>query len=107
MIKRRTKIPKRKFEKLLEHFIAGTTARTAVALIELNRNTVTKWYLLFREIIAEHIEDLSPFDGEVEVDESYFGGTRKGKRGRGAAGKIPVFSFFAPSIATLNLISGV
>ena len=34
----------------------------------------------------------SPFlHGEVDVDESYFGGVRKGKRGRGAAGKIPVF----------------
>ena len=31
------------------------------------------------------------FTGEVEVDESYFGGTRKGKRGRGASGKVPVF----------------
>lgn len=31
------------------------------------------------------------FDGEVEVDESYFGGRRKGKRGRGAAGKNAVF----------------
>jgi len=30
-------------------------------------------------------------EGEVEVDESYFGGRRKGKRGRGAAGKVPVF----------------
>ena len=29
--------------------------------------------------------------GEIEVDESYFGGARKGKRGRGAAGKTPVF----------------
>lgn len=29
--------------------------------------------------------------GEVEVDESYFGGVRKGKRGRGAAGKVAVF----------------
>ena len=28
---------------------------------------------------------------EIEVDESYFGGRRKGKRGRGATGKIPVF----------------
>lgn len=27
------------------------------------------------------------FEGEIEVDESYFVGTRKGKRGRGAAGK--------------------
>ena len=31
------------------------------------------------------------FGEEIEVDESYFGGRRKGKRGRGAAGKIPVF----------------
>lgn len=29
--------------------------------------------------------------GEVEVDESYFGGKRKGKRGRGAVGKVPIF----------------
>jgi transposase len=27
----------------------------------------------------------------VEADESYFGGVRKGKRGRGAAGKVAVF----------------
>jgi transposase len=27
----------------------------------------------------------------VEADEAYFGGKRKGKRGRGAAGKVPVF----------------
>ena len=31
------------------------------------------------------------FDDEVEADESYFGGHRKGKRGRGAAGKVAVF----------------
>ncbi len=31
------------------------------------------------------------FDGQVELDESYFGGARKGKRGRGAAGKVAVF----------------
>jgi transposase len=28
--------------------------------------------------------------GHIEVDESYFGGRQKGKRGRGAAGKTPV-----------------
>ena len=31
------------------------------------------------------------FDGEVELDESYFGAVRKGKRGSGAAGKTAVF----------------
>ncbi|MDG6453680.1 IS1595 family transposase, partial [Glaesserella parasuis] len=30
------------------------------------------------------------FDGQIELDESYFGGHRKGKRGRGAAGKVAV-----------------
>lgn len=28
---------------------------------------------------------------QIELDESYFGGARKGKRGRGAAGKVIVF----------------
>ncbi|CAM2828236.1 hypothetical protein GLPA100918_04735 [Glaesserella parasuis] len=31
------------------------------------------------------------FEGEIEADESYFGGTRKGKRGRGAVSKTAVF----------------
>ena len=31
------------------------------------------------------------FDSEVEVDKSYFGGHLKGRRGRGAAGKVAVF----------------
>ena len=31
------------------------------------------------------------FSGLIELDESYFGGVRKGKRGRGAAGKVAVF----------------
>ena len=31
------------------------------------------------------------FDDEIELDESYFGGIRKGKRGRGAGGKTAVF----------------
>ncbi len=31
------------------------------------------------------------FGGSIELDESYFGGVRKGKRGRGAAGKVAVF----------------
>ena len=31
------------------------------------------------------------FDGEIELDESYFGSIRKGKRGRGAGGKTAVF----------------
>ena len=36
-------------------------------------------------------ESEAMFGGKIEVDESYFGGKRKAKRGRGAVGKIPVF----------------
>lgn len=36
-------------------------------------------------------ETPAPFSGTVEVDETYCGGRRPGKRGRGAAGKTPVF----------------
>ena len=35
--------------------------------------------------------EASEFASEIELDESYFGGVRKGKRGRGTAGKFPVF----------------
>ena len=91
MTRRRSKLPPATQCKLIEHFVAGTTARTAAELVGVNRNTATLYYLKLREAIAERIADESPFDGEVEIDESYFGGRRKGKRGRGATGKVVVF----------------
>ena len=42
--------------------------------------------------VAEICERESPFQGEVELDESYFGARRvRGRRGRGALGKTIVF----------------
>ena len=76
--------------RLIEHFVAGTTARTA-ALVGVNKNTATFYFHRLRQIIALHSEEPTQFFGEIEVDKSYFGGVRKGKRGRGAAGKVPVF----------------
>jgi len=79
-------------KKLLDFFVAGVTARTAAELAGINRNSANLFYNKLRTIIAYFADLESPFlHGEVEVDESYFGGVRKGKRGRGAAGKIPVF----------------
>lgn len=49
----------------------------------------TAWYLGHRIRRAQKEHQL-PFTETVEVDESYFGGTRKGKRGRGAKDKQPV-----------------
>ncbi len=46
---------------------------------------------LRRSLLAGTAEGQALLRGEVEADEAYFGGKRKGKRGRGAAGKVPVF----------------
>jgi transposase len=80
-------------DKLMEHFVAGATARCAASLVGVNFKTACYYFQRLREIIAVQLEAESHevFDGEIEVDESYFGGVRKGKRGRGAAGKVPVF----------------
>ena len=90
---RKSRLSWRDQEMLIAYFVAGTTARCAAALVGVHRNTAAYYFQRLREIIAQHCEHESQevFGGEIEVDESYFGGARKGKRGRGAAGKVPVF----------------
>jgi transposase len=77
----------------MEHFVAGTTARCASSLVGINKNSAAYYFQRLREIIFLQTEKEANevFGGEIEVDESYFGGRRKGNRGRGAVGKIPVF----------------
>jgi transposase len=79
--------------RLIEYFIAGTTARCSSSLVGVNFKTACYYFRRLREIIAYQLEQESHevFGGEIEVDESYFGGHRKENRGRGAAGKAPVF----------------
>ena len=90
---RKSRISITKQDKLIEHFVAGTTARCAASVVGVNFKSACYYFHRLRELIAYHLEQESDdiFSGEIEVDESYFGGTRKGKRGRGAAGKVPVF----------------
>jgi transposase len=58
----------------------------------ISYNTAHKVYGLLRKAIFHGtFKDAHLLKGEVEADESYFGGKRKGNRGRGAKGKIPVF----------------
>lgn len=90
---RKSRLSEYKQHKLIEHFVAGTTAKCASKLVNVNKNMAILYFQRRREIIAHQMaqESLDVFEGEIEVDESYFGGTQKGKRGRGAAGKVPVF----------------
>lgn len=87
------KLSKNIQRKLLEYFVLEVTARSAADLLGIQPNSAALFYRKIREIIAYHLElDAHEiFEGHVELDESYFGGTRKGKRGRGAAGKTAVF----------------
>jgi len=88
---RKSRLSQSKQQRLIELFISGSTARTAAALVDVNRNTAAYYFHRLRQLIYQAVEDETLFSGEIEVDESYFGGKRKGKRGRGAAGKVPVF----------------
>ena len=88
----RSKISESKIRQLLKHFALDLDAQRIAVLCNLNRNTVNRYLNMIRIRIAEFCEQNSPFRGEIEVDESYFGARRqKGKRGRGAYGKTPVF----------------
>ena len=90
---RKSRLSHHKQDRFQEHFVAGTTARCAASLVGVNFKTGAYYFHRLREIIAHNLEQEADavFSGEIEVDESYFGGKRKGKRGRGAAGKVPVF----------------
>ena len=89
---KRSRISEAKFREIIRYFSLDLDAQTIAILTGLNRNTINRYFNLIRRRIAEFCELQSPFNGEVEVDESYFGGKRiKGKRGRGAGNKTPVF----------------
>ena len=77
---------------LIKLFELEVSARKAGIQLGLSYPTILKGFDILRGVI---LRELSRSDevlrGEIEADESYFGGKRKGKRGRGAAGKTIVF----------------
>jgi transposase len=89
----RCKLSKKCQYKLLEFFVLQVTARSAADILGIQVNSAALFYHKIRQVILLrlelHAEEV--LGGEIELDESYFGGHRKGKRGRGAAGKMIVF----------------
>ena len=91
----RSKISEAKFRQIIRLFAADLDAGQIAEIANINRNTINRYLMEIRKRIAEHCEKTSPFSGEVEVDESYFGPRRmRGKRGRGAQGKTIVFGLY-------------
>ena len=73
---RKSRLSGYKQDRLIEHIVAGTTVPTASSLCGVNRKTATFYFHRLREIIAFELEaeNEAMFGGEIEVDESYFGG---------------------------------
>ena len=86
------RISERKFREVLRYFAHDVSVLTASKLCGLNYRTVHRVCELLRQrVVALAVDECPSLGGEVEIDESYFGARRvRGKRGRGAGGKIPV-----------------
>ncbi len=88
----RSHISEAKFKMIVRYFAHDLPASKIAELSAVSRPTINKLFMKLRLRIAQACESSSPFSGEVEVDESYFGARRvRGKKGRGAAGKTIVF----------------
>ena len=93
------RITQTKANKIMRCFASDISATQTSRIVGVNRNTVNDWFNSFREKILEYQEhENGSFHGEIELDESYFGGPRKKlhakdrrKRGRGSENKVPVF----------------
>ena len=78
--------------KLLEYFVLEVTARSVADLLDIQAYSADLFYRKLLEIIMYYFKlEAHEIFGYNTVDESYFGGLPKGRRGSGAAGKVAVF----------------
>ena len=95
---RRSRLQTRLFCRVVRAFSLDLTASQSARLTGVSIRSVNDIYLKIRRRLDEACRShcpLTPFRGQVEVDESYFGPRRvRGKRGRGAGGKTIVFGIF-------------
>ncbi|MCX8124719.1 MAG: IS1595 family transposase, partial [Spirochaetes bacterium] len=86
------KVSFRQFLLIMKLFLLEVPVNQAYKEVGLTYRTVHKAYHLLRKSIYQSIQKQETvLEGEIEMDEAYFGGRRKGNRGRGAHKKIPVF----------------
>ncbi len=62
----------------------GISAKQLQRELGVTYKTAWRMFTQIRKLMAENV---NPLVGQVEVDETYIGGKRQGKRGRGALGK--------------------
>ena len=86
-------IKEKSTERTASFFVLEVTARSAVDILDMQPNSAILFYRKIRTVINYHLALAAAevFEGSIELDESYLGGRRKGRRSRGAAGKVVVF----------------
>ena len=81
--------------RLVEYFCLGVPVYRLRFQVPYTRKTMERWYRIIRkEIFHLTFKELELLEGEVEMDETLFGGRRPGKRGWGALGKQMVFGIY-------------
>ena len=94
-IHKRRRISGQKYQIIFRGFVADIVASKAAEIAGVNRKTADRYYTIFRRAILQSAIDErkeAKLENGIEIDESYFGARRvRGKRGRGASGKIVVF----------------
>ena len=90
------KLKKKVQKELLRFFVLQVTARSAADILRIQPNSAILFYRKIRMVISHYLALAADevFEGSVELNESYFGGHRKGRRGRGVAGKVVLSSAF-------------
>jgi transposase len=67
MYMRKSRLSKSKQDRLIEHFVAVTTARCAAGLVGINFKTAAYYYHHLRMLIFLATENESTFYGEIKV----------------------------------------
>ena len=67
---RKSKLSWYKQSRLIELFVAGSTARTAASLVGVNKTTASYYFHRLRLLIYENSQEPGLLEGEIEVDTS-------------------------------------
>ena len=95
-----SKLSDYKIKKIMRCFIIDINASKTALLLNMNRKTINRYFMLFRQAIYHNrTQKFEKLIGEIEVDESYFGPKRiRGKKGKLKCGrgttKQPVFGIY-------------
>ncbi len=72
-----SKLTNRQLNQLIGYFALEVPASRAAKVMLINRHSAERVYHVIRRCLARECELHSPLGGEVECDESYFGGGQR------------------------------